>query len=174
MTNEEEGRAGATAAPDTAGDATGATTATAGDTGTATAADIGKATTVDTDTATAADAGKATAVDTETATAVDAGTATEPVALATPDPPAPATEALDTMPPPSPPPDGARVRNSLEAVKTAVVWLVVIQILTILSPLLPVSLKWAIIVGLLLSVSSFAVGALAYLKAGRAQQHFPE
>jgi hypothetical protein len=83
--------------------------------------------------------------------------------------------ARDTMLPPTPlPEEGARIGNSLETIKTAVVWLVVIQILTILSPLLPVSLKWALIVGAVLTLSSFAVAVLAYLKAQRAQRGLPE
>jgi hypothetical protein len=85
-----------------------------------------------------------------------------------------ATETRGTMPPLSPP-DAARAsRNSLETIKTAVVWLVVIQILTILSPLLRVSLKWTLVVGLILALSSFALGVLAYVKAHRAQRAFPE
>jgi len=66
-----------------------------------------------------------------------------------------------------PPPENTHVRDSPEAVKTAVVWLVVINILTVLSPLLRLSLKWALVVGLILTVSSFAIGGVAYLKAGR-------
>jgi hypothetical protein len=87
-----------------------------------------------------------------------------------------AKDASDTTLPPSPPPpeEGARIGNSLEAIKTAVVWLVVIQILTILSPLLRVSLKWSLVVGLVLTLSSFAVGVVAYLKAQRAQRNLPE
>ena len=73
-----------------------------------------------------------------------------------------------------PPQDNARIRDSLEAIKTAVVWLVVLQLLTILSPLLRVSLKWTIIVGLILMLGSFAVGGVAYLKARSAQRGFPE
>ncbi|MCA1566543.1 MAG: hypothetical protein LC803_13055 [Acidobacteria bacterium] len=86
-----------------------------------------------------------------------------------------AAEAARDTPPPSPPPEeGARIGNSLETIKTAVVWLVVIQILTILSPLLRASLKWTLIVGVVLTLSSFAVGVLAYLKAQRAQRSLPE
>jgi hypothetical protein len=73
-----------------------------------------------------------------------------------------------------PPQDNARLRDSLEAIKTAVVWLVVLQLLTILSPLLRVSLKWTVIVGLILMLGSFAVGGVAYLKARSVQRGFPE
>jgi Kef-type K+ transport system membrane component KefB len=66
------------------------------------------------------------------------------------------------------------VRDALEAIKTAVVWLVVVQILTILSPLLNVPLKWALIVGVALSLSSFTIGLYAYLKARRTQRGLPE
>jgi hypothetical protein len=101
------------------------------------------------------------------------GTVAQTAMPATTQPTTPATAAGNTPPPP-PPQDGARVRNSLEAVKTAVVWLVVIQLLTILSPLLRVSVKWALVVGLVLTLSSFALGVLAYLKAQRAQRSLPE
>jgi hypothetical protein len=70
--------------------------------------------------------------------------------------------------------DEVRVRESLEVLKTAVVWLVVINILTVLSPLLRVSLKWALFVGILLTVSSVVVGCVAYLRAHGAQRHLPE
>jgi len=66
-----------------------------------------------------------------------------------------------------PPPDNTRLRDSLEAIKTAVVWLVVINILTVLSPLLRLSLKWTLVVGLILTLSSFTIGGVAYLKARR-------
>ena len=89
-------------------------------------------------------------------------------------PAATAAEARDAPPVESPPWEGARVRDSLEAIKTAVVWLVVLQILTILSPLLRVSIKWALIVGVALTLGTFAVGGVAYLKARRMQDGFPE
>ena len=66
-----------------------------------------------------------------------------------------------------PPPENTRLRDSPEAVKTAVVWLVVINILTVLSPLLRLSLKWTLVVGLSLTLSSFTIGGVAYLKARR-------
>ena len=72
------------------------------------------------------------------------------------------------------PPDNARIRDSLEAIKTAVVWLVVINILTVLSPLLRVPLKWTLAVGVLLIVSSLVLGCVAYLKARGAQRRIPE
>jgi hypothetical protein len=71
-------------------------------------------------------------------------------------------------------PDEARVRESLEVVKTAVVWLVVINILTVLSPLLWLSLKWTIAVGVLLMASSIVIGCVTYLRARAAQQRLPE
>ncbi|HEV2880396.1 MAG TPA: hypothetical protein VGX24_03735 [Pyrinomonadaceae bacterium] len=102
--------------------------------------------------------------------------AATPTAIPPTGDPAATVEARDaTLPPSSPPPEeGTRIGNSLEAIKTAVVWLVVIQILTILSPLLRVSLKWSLVVGLILTLSSFAVGVVAYLKAQRAQRNLPE
>jgi|GEM_PF-2189588 len=147
MTSEPEGRAGATALPDAAGGATEATTP---------AAEDARGETV------------AGAVTLETV----AGAAMP----ATIHPAAPAAEdARDTTTTtPSPQEDAARIRNSLETIKTAVVWLVVIQILTILSPLLPASLKWMLIVGVVLTLSSFAVAAVAYLRAQSAQRSFPE
>jgi hypothetical protein len=39
---------------------------------------------------------------------------------------------------------------------------------------LRVSLKWALIVGVVLSLSSFAIGVYAYLKARRTQRGLPE
>jgi hypothetical protein len=70
--------------------------------------------------------------------------------------------------------DNVRLRDALEAIKTAIVWLVVIQILTILSPLLRLSLKWTLIAGFLLIASGIAVAAVAYRKAQRAQRSIPE
>ena len=70
--------------------------------------------------------------------------------------------------------DNARIRDSLEAIKTAVVWLVVINILTVLSPLLRVPLKWTLAVGVLLIVGSLVLGCVAYLKARGAQRRIPE
>jgi hypothetical protein len=70
--------------------------------------------------------------------------------------------------------DEARGTESLEVIKTAVVWLVVINILTVLSPLLWLPLKWTLVVGVLLSVSSVAVGCVAYLRARGMQRYFPE
>ena len=79
------------------------------------------------------------------------------------------------------PPEGAtsaqdevRVRESLEAIKTAVVWLVVINILTVLSPLLWLPLKWALAVGVLLTASSIVIGVVAYLRARGMQRGLPE
>ncbi|MCA1555186.1 MAG: hypothetical protein LC747_00675 [Acidobacteria bacterium] len=74
-----------------------------------------------------------------------------------------ATEAGDA----EPTLENTRITDSLEAIKTAVVWLVVINILTVLSPLLRLSLKWTVVVGLILTVSSFTIGGVAYLKARR-------
>jgi hypothetical protein len=115
----------------------------------------------------ATEASAATAADGSDGTAAGAG-----AMPATTDPAAPAAEAIDPLP--LPPPDTARVNDSLEAIKTAIVWLVVLQILTILSPLLRVSLKWSLVVGLVLTVSSFAVSGVAYLKARQAQRGLPE
>lgn len=79
------------------------------------------------------------------------------------------------------PPDGATgaqeetlVRESLEAIKTAVVWLVVINILTVLSPLLWLPLKWALAVGVLLTAGSIIIGVVAYLRARGMQRRLPE
>jgi hypothetical protein len=71
-------------------------------------------------------------------------------------------------------PDEVRIRESLEVIKTAVVWLVVINILTVLSPLLWLPLKWALVVGVLLTVSSVVIGCVAYLRARGTQRHLPE
>jgi len=65
----------------------------------------------------------------------------------------------------APPPENARIRDSLEAIKTAIVWLVVINILTVLSPLLQASPKWTLAVGGLLVAGSLVIGCVAYLKA---------
>lgn len=70
--------------------------------------------------------------------------------------------------------DEVRIRASLETIKTAVVWLVVINILTVLSPLLWLPLKWALAVGVLLTVSSVVIGAVAYLRARGMQRRLPE
>ncbi|HEY0100362.1 MAG TPA: hypothetical protein VGB76_15560 [Pyrinomonadaceae bacterium] len=70
--------------------------------------------------------------------------------------------------------DEVRLRNSLEVIKTAVVWLVVINILTVLSPLLWLSLKWTLVVGVLLTAGSLSVGCVAYLRALRTQRQLPE
>ena len=82
-----------------------------------------------------------------------------------------ATRAGDGEPPP---PETTRIRNSLEAIKTAIVWLVVINILTVLSPLLRAPLKWTLAVGILLIVGSLVIGCVAYLKARGAQKRIPE
>jgi len=66
-----------------------------------------------------------------------------------------------------PPLENMRMTDSLEAIKTAIVWLVVVNLLTVLSPLLRLSLKWTLAVGLILTVSSFTIGGVAYLKARR-------
>ncbi|HLL71264.1 MAG TPA: hypothetical protein VK363_07515 [Pyrinomonadaceae bacterium] len=68
----------------------------------------------------------------------------------------------------------AGIRESLEVVKTAVVWLVVINLLTVLSPLLWLSLKWTIVVGVLLTGSSIVIGCVTYLRARAAQRRLPE
>lgn len=118
----------------------------------------------------------------------ETATAAETTVDAAVQPPTPALEAVVALEavaspvepsplsplPTSPQQEGARIRDSLETIKTAVVWLIVIQILTILSPLLRVSLKWMLLVGLVLTLGSFAVGAVAYLKAQRAQRGLPE
>jgi len=70
----------------------------------------------------------------------------------------------------APLPENTRIRDSLEAIKTAIVWLVVINILTVLSPLLQVSLKWTLAVGGLLIAGSLTIGCVAYLKARGAQE----
>lgn len=70
--------------------------------------------------------------------------------------------------------DEARLRASLEVIKTAVVWLVVINILTVLSPLLWLPLKWTIAVGFLLTAGSVVIGVLAYLRARGMQRRLPE
>ena len=67
-----------------------------------------------------------------------------------------------------------RLRESLEVIKTAVVWLVVINILTVLSPLLWLPLKWALAVGFLLTAGSVVIGGLAYLRARGVQRRLPE
>lgn len=70
--------------------------------------------------------------------------------------------------------DEAGIRESLEVFKTAVVWLVVINLLTVLSPLLWLSLKWTIVVGVLLTVSSIVIGCVTYLRARATQRRLPE
>ena len=70
--------------------------------------------------------------------------------------------------------DEVGLRESLEMVKTAVVWLVVINILTVLSPLLWLSLKWTIAVGVLLTASSILIGCVTYLRARGAERRLPE
>jgi len=70
--------------------------------------------------------------------------------------------------------ENTRIRDSLEAIKTAVVWLVVINILTVLSPLLQASLKWTLAIGVLLIVGSLTIGCVAYLKARGEQRRIPE
>jgi len=70
--------------------------------------------------------------------------------------------------------DAVRERASLEVIKTALVWLVVINILTVLSPLLRVSLKWTLAVGFLLTAGSVVIGCAAYLRARSEQRHLPE
>jgi hypothetical protein len=142
MTNEPEGREGATAMPDAAGGAEAI----------AAKAEEARGETV------------AEAATSETAAGAEMAAAINPAAPSAED----ASDMITT------PQDGARVGNSLETIKTAIVWLVVIQILTILSPLLRASLKWALIVGAVLTLSSFAVAAVAYLRAQRAQRSLPE
>jgi hypothetical protein len=63
---------------------------------------------------------------------------------------------------------------ALEVIKTALVWLVVINILTVLSPLLWLPLKWAVAVGVLLTGGSAVIGGLAYMRARGMQRHLPE
>lgn len=70
--------------------------------------------------------------------------------------------------------DEVHMRDTLEVIKTAVVWLVVINLLTVLSPLLWLSLKWTIVVGVLLTGGSIAIGCVTYLRARRAQRGLPE
>jgi hypothetical protein len=70
--------------------------------------------------------------------------------------------------------DEVRLRASLEVIKTAVVWLVVINILTVLSPLLWLPLKWALAVGVLLTAGSVVIGVVAYLRARGIQRRLPE
>lgn len=72
------------------------------------------------------------------------------------------------------PHDETHIRDTLEVIKTAVVWLVVINLLTVLSPLLWLSLKWTIVVGVLLTGGSIAIGCVTYLRARRAQRGLPE
>jgi CHASE2 domain-containing sensor protein len=79
-----------------------------------------------------------------------------------------ATRAQDEVP------AAESLRDSLEVLKTAIVWLVVINILTVLSPLLWLPLKWTLAVGVLLTGASVAVGCVAYLRARGTQRHFPE
>lgn len=158
MTSEPEGRAASTAMTE----AVGGTTDVAATGESANAPVVTAGSTASSDESAAAPAAVASAG----TTAGTAMTATAHAATA-------AAETRDTTPPLSPP-DGARVSNSLETVKTAVVWLVVIQLLTILSPLLRVSLKWTLVVGVVLVLSSFALGVVAYVKAQRAQRALPE
>ncbi|HEY9403881.1 MAG TPA: hypothetical protein VIQ24_14545 [Pyrinomonadaceae bacterium] len=155
MTNEPEGREGATAAPDAADAAAEAT---------ATAAEEARGEAI-------AEAATPETVE-GVATPETLAEAATPATIHTPAPAAEDASGITTTPPS--PQDGARLSNSLETIKTAIVWLVVIQILTILSPLLRVSLKWALIVGTVLTLGSFAVAVLAYLKAQRAQRGLPE
>lgn len=160
MTSEPEGRdEGATAMPDAADGAATTETATTAQAGAMAAAEDARGESVE---------GAATP---ETLDGV-AGAET-PATIHAPAPAAEDARDTTTTTPP-PPPDFAHIGNSLETVKTAVVWLVVIQILTILSPLLRVSLKWALIVGAVLTLGSFAVAAVAYLRAQRAQRSLPE
>jgi hypothetical protein len=133
-----------------------------------------------------ADMGAATVdEETTTATASALSAASAPSTASTPAAVQPATPVVEAVASPvepahlsplptSPQQEGARIRHALETIKTAVVWLIVIQILTILSPLLRVSLKWMLLVGLVLTLGSFAVGVVAYLKAQRAQSGLPE
>jgi hypothetical protein len=80
-------------------------------------------------------------------------------------------EATDAAPPLQ---DDVHIRESLEVIKTAVVWLVVINILTVLSPLLRLPLKWRLVVGVILAVGSAVIGYMAYLRARAAQSRLPE
>lgn len=70
--------------------------------------------------------------------------------------------------------DEAHVREALEVFKTAVVWLVVINLLTVLSPLLWLSLKWTIVVGVLLTAASIVIGCVTYMRARAMQRRLPE
>ncbi|HEV7902712.1 MAG TPA: hypothetical protein VGO96_02635 [Pyrinomonadaceae bacterium] len=70
--------------------------------------------------------------------------------------------------------DEVRLRASLEVIKTAVVWLVVVNILTVLSPLLWLPLKWSLAVGVLLTLGSVVIGGVAYLRARGIQRRLPE
>jgi hypothetical protein len=183
MMSELEGRAGATVAPDTTGSAselngaasnaaelndTTSNTAELNDaTGNAAALNEAAGGAAELTGAETTAAGSAGATVDATAMPATAQPATAMTAMAT-------VEAPDATPVVPPPQERARVRDSLEAIKTAVVWLVVLQILTILSPLLRVSIKWSLIVGVALTLATFAVGAVAYVKARRMQDGFPE
>ena len=92
------------------------------------------------------------------------------------DAPGDATASVETATPGDVPAatDEVRLRASLEVIKTALVWLVVINILTVLSPLLRVSLKWTLAVGFLLTAGSVVIGCAAYLRARSEQRHLPE
>jgi hypothetical protein len=103
----------------------------------------------------------------EIAASGDATTTTAPMATTA----MMATVAADAEPLTS---DNTRIRNSLEAIKTAIVWLVVVNILTVLSPLLRASLKWTLAIGVLLIVGSLVIGCVGYLKAQHAQKRIPE
>jgi hypothetical protein len=195
MTSEEQRRdAATTAVPDVmrdAAQATGApddaveaTPSSGGSTGTTTGTAIPAEATMPAEITIPAETmiSAETAMLAETAMPAETMMRAETAMPATGNPAAPALEASDATPLPldardattALPQEAVSVRDSLEAIKTAVVWLVVLQILTILSPLLRVSLKWALIVGVVLSVGSFAVAVLAYLKAQRAQRGLPE
>ncbi len=186
MTDESEARAGevtpATDRTDVAADHATAESASSGLA--ATTAPVADATTATgTDTTNPPDASaQANASDEVTTTAAakdaaaqsDAANDVQATEAATASSVALATANASTLDAGASPPDNARVRNALEAIKTAIVWLVVIQLLTILSPLLRVSLKWTLIVSVVLLLGGFSVGGAAYLKAHRAQRSIPE
>jgi hypothetical protein len=70
--------------------------------------------------------------------------------------------------------DPAGARDLLESNKTAVVWLVVVNVLTTLATLVPLPLKWALAVFAGLALGSAALGYLAYTRAARAQKMISE
>lgn len=164
MTGEQDGRAETTAAINATGGAPAEALTTAESGAQAASA---MAATEPTETTAPAEATEAAAPT----------TANAPVAAASAPVTALATTrgvAAETTPEVASPPDNARVRDSLEAIKTAVVWLIVVNILTVLSPLLRLSIKWTLIVGFALTLACVVVGCAAYLKARATQRLFPE